>query len=79
MAFPQILAIRLRFNSFYSKKPVVQTPKSQEIGIKFTIIVCLNFDKPNDVQELILCLSYFITTVPPKQVNWSVKKENRYM
>ena len=43
---------------------MVQTPKSQEIGIKFTIIVGLNFDKPNDVQELILCLSYFITTVP---------------
>ena len=44
---------------------MLQTQKSQKIGIKFT--------KPtvqiltNDVQVLILCLSYFITTVLQKE------------
>ena len=33
--------------------------KSQEIGIKFTTIDCSNLD---NVQVIILCLSYFITT-----------------
>ena len=36
-------------------------PKSQEIGIKFTITDCSNFDKGCSGAHL--CLSYFITTV----------------
>ena len=35
--------------------------KSQEIGINFTITDCSNFDER--CSGVILCLSYFITTV----------------
>ena len=39
--------------------------KKQEIGIKFRITDCSNFD---NVQVLFFCLSYFITTVLRKAV-----------
>ena len=42
---------------------VLKVTKSHEISIKFRITDCSNLS--DNVQMLIFCLSYFITTVPP--------------
>ena len=47
---------------------MVLTLKSQEIGIRFTITDCSNFDKQSSSAHF--CLSYFITTV----MKWAIKE-----
>ena len=46
---------------------MVQTQKSQGIGIKNSQLLTVQI-LTNDVQVLILCLSYFVTTVPLKNI-----------